>query len=292
MVGNTRQNVSYKINKRRVVPEEEQIVVEGTHKAIIDMETWNKAKAWKANRFIAKTPKPGKPKAIFSGLIRCAGCGGTMSATAHKGKPAYRCGTYNNKGKSVCPPHTVREEVLEILVLNDIKTYAKMAKKDREKLVKEISQRLNSEKATSFKFIETQVSKNNSAISKINATVDNLYEDKIGGKLPEKIFYSMLQDYEKQLDKLAAKEKQLADQLAIEQAKLRDASRWASIVEQHLGLEKITREIALELIDKILVSGFYIENGKRHQDVTIYYNFVGSLETKKQRQMPLEKMAI
>ena len=42
--------------------------------------------------------------------------------------------------------------------------------------------------------------------------------------------------------------------------------------------------IAKELIDKIVVSAFYKKDGKQMQDVTIYYNFVGSLTPQKELQ--------
>lgn len=35
----------------------------------------------------------------------------------------YRCGTYSNHGKNVCTSHNIREEVLEAIVLNDIRHY-------------------------------------------------------------------------------------------------------------------------------------------------------------------------
>jgi len=86
-----------------------------------------------------------------------------------------------------------------------------------------------------------------------------------------------MDSFNSQLEALSADKARYAEQLAVETEKQADVSKWVDLVEQHANLEKLTRQIAHELIDSITVSAFYKVDGKTMQDVTIYYKFVGNL---------------
>lgn len=81
-------------------------------------------------------------------MVKCADCGATMCASMRGRQPklTYRCGTYSNHGKNVCTSHNIREEVLEAIVLNDIRHYAYIASKDKDYLIKSISKMLSKDK--------------------------------------------------------------------------------------------------------------------------------------------------
>lgn len=94
-----RQRVkSYKIHIQERVPEEEWFIVENTHEAIIDRETFDKVQSL-LKRDTRKAPKA-KQLYLFSGFLKCADCGRAMSRIASKGIYVYyQCGTYKSLSK-------------------------------------------------------------------------------------------------------------------------------------------------------------------------------------------------
>ena len=113
--------VSFK-NKTRVVrPESERLRFENTHEPLVDRQTWEivqdirKHKKRRANM---------EEQNIFSGLIYCADCGGTMvlhrAHTMDAVKNNFMCATYKKKGKSKCTAHYIRQQDLEAILLERV----------------------------------------------------------------------------------------------------------------------------------------------------------------------------
>ena len=67
---------SYKVHVQEVVPEDEWYIVENTHEAIIDRETFEKVQ-----RLLIRDTRTGpqqKKLYLFSGFLKCADCGKAM----------------------------------------------------------------------------------------------------------------------------------------------------------------------------------------------------------------------
>ncbi len=62
---------------------------------------------------------------IFSGLVYCVDCGGTMML--HRAyildavKNSFMCSAYKKKGKDVCTGHYIREVDLAVILLDGIR---------------------------------------------------------------------------------------------------------------------------------------------------------------------------
>lgn len=93
--------------RRTMRPKSEWVIVESPELLIIDDQLWAACEA-RAKRMKRDTAdkkhqgKPsggGKPKYLFSGLLKCGVCGG---AYVIRGRKHYGCSTYANRGESVC----------------------------------------------------------------------------------------------------------------------------------------------------------------------------------------------
>ncbi len=51
--------------------------------------------------------------------------------------------------------------------------------------------------------------------------------------------------------------------------------QWVGTIRQYLDLQELNWEIIEELIDRIEIGERTIIDGQRHQDIKIYYRFVG-----------------
>jgi hypothetical protein len=277
-----RRKPSFKNPKRIVVPKNERVFVENTHEAIIDLDLWNDVQKLRKSKAFTRKPSGKSNIPIFTSQIKCADCGATMSAVTkqNNGKTVYRCGTYNNKGKSVCTAHSIREEVLEALVLSDIKAYASF---DKNVLADKVLTILQRDCATSNSHIKQRLSKIKGEIAKIETGIANLYVDK--AKIPDNIFYTTINKFNLQLEKLNSGKSSLNEQLDVAKTSDRDVSKWTELIEKYASFEKLTKEIAHALIDNITVSEFYKQDGKTTQDVVINYKFVGNLAKAQQEKL-------
>ncbi len=282
MVQGRRQVVSFKSKKRRLTDPDEWIIVENTHEAIISQELWDEAHKMRKSGVHYNTPKVKREVSIFAGLVRCADCGSTMSASLRgrvgKEKLTYRCSRYSNHGKEACPSHNIREEVLEAIVVNDIHSYAQLAEQDRQELIYRVLKALKNAVQNEGNTASNQFSQAEQKIQEINVIVKNLYKDKLSGKMPETFFYSLLSDYESELKVLEEKLPALKEKADAEKGQEENVQRFADTLTKYLNVEKLDRLMARELIDFITVSEFYKVDGKIMQDVTINYKFVGNLE--------------
>ena len=109
-----RQRVkSYKIHIQEKVPEEEWFIVENTHEAIIDRETF--AKVQSLLKRDTRTAPKAKQLYLFSGFLKCADCGRAMSRIASKGIYVYyQCGTYKSLSKRLALCTQLKVTVLRL----------------------------------------------------------------------------------------------------------------------------------------------------------------------------------
>ena len=86
---------------------------ECTHPAIIDQETFDKAQAiLNSRRIKCKTKSSICSRYHFSSLLQCGLCGKKYKRKDRKGKVAWYCSTFLEKGKTACPSKQVPETVL------------------------------------------------------------------------------------------------------------------------------------------------------------------------------------
>ena len=191
---------------------------------------------------------------------------------------SLRCGTYSNHGKNVCTSHNIREEVLEAIVLNDIRHYAYIASQDKDYLIKSISKMLSKDKESESNIMLKELKKAESKVEEINISIKSLYKDKVTGKISEKIFYNLLEDFENELKNCENTASVLREKLDIKAATESEISLFADRISKCLDLTSMNKFLARELIESITVSAYYKVDGETTQDVDINYKFVGNLK--------------
>ena len=79
-----------------------QFYVEDDHEATISREDFSAVQAELARRRSAHTGERGAPS-VFTGLIRCSGCGKNYRRKSTASGVVWCCSTYNTRGKRYCP---------------------------------------------------------------------------------------------------------------------------------------------------------------------------------------------
>lgn len=124
MVQGKEKTLNYKVKKRIRVGKEDWIRVEGTHEAIITREDFDIVQ--KLMLRDTRTAPDGIQLYLFSGLLRCGGCGGNMvrkKIRSAGNEYCYYICSSNKNDKSVCSSHRIREDFLSKAVLEMIKTH-------------------------------------------------------------------------------------------------------------------------------------------------------------------------
>lgn len=249
-----RQRVkSYKIHIQEKVPEEEWFIVENTHEAIIDRETF--AKVQSLLKRDTRTAPKAKQLYLFSGFLKCADCGRAMSRIASKGIYVYyQCGTYKSLSKKACTMHSIKSDRLEAGVLFAIQQQVHLAL-----TYSEFVARINSAplKKSKSKRLEDTIAAKEKELAKIMRYKQALYQDWKDGEITQQDYRDMKADYERQtialtdvLARLNAERVELANGVKSEHPAL-------VAFTKHQNIDQLSRELLVELIDHIKV----YENG-------------------------------
>lgn len=245
-----RQRVkSYKIHIQEKVPEEEWFIVENTHEAIIDRETF--AKVQSLLKRDTRTAPKAKQLYLFSGFLKCADCGRAMSRIASKGIYVYyQCGTYKSLSKKACTMHSIKSDRLEAGVLFAIQQQVNLAL-----TYSEFVARINSAplKKSKSKRLEDTLAAKEKELAKIMRYKQALYQDWKDGEITRNDYRHMSEDYEQQIESLT----RIMQTLTAEQEQLENGvdaeSPCLTAFLKYRNIDKLTREILGELIDHIKV---------------------------------------
>ena len=253
------------------------IVVENTHEAIIDQETFDKAQKILEQR---RSPtKQGEPH-IFHGLLKCPDCGlsFTLSYGGGNSYKTFYCRTYKGQGVDVCGNHNIRYDRLCDIVLDDIRYHAKLATVDKNKLLQKLSSDDLSKRDKQVKAWKAEVSKLTKRENEINDIIAKLYEDKVNGVLSEPRFLMLAQKYDGELLKIENRKREVKESLVKEEIGRKDTAHWVEIIRKYTDISELTKELVHDLIDVIYIGEKkYIDSKNATQDIRICYKFVGDL---------------
>ena len=286
MVQGKTGTLSYKSRKLINKPEEEWIRVEGTHEPIISREIWDTVVSIDKKK-VRKTPPTDGIRSIFTGLVYCADCGFKMRNhierfTYKDGTPgrysSFICGNYARSGKSACTIHSIYENVLEELVLTDIREKARFVECDGERLAEQISRMKEKESRSRVISYEQELKAAAARMAELERLMQNLYEDKCTGTIPQTVFQTLMRKYETERAEKAAAIPELEQKVRAQLENRQDANRWMEVIRRYTEITALDESILFELVDRIEVGEARKVNGQRICDVKVVYRYVGSVD--------------
>lgn len=286
MVQGKTGTVSYKNKKLISKPEDEWIRVEGTHEPIISQEIWDTVQSIDQKR-VRKNAASDGIRSVFTGLVYCAECGFKMRNHTEKftykdGSPgrysSFICGNYARSGKSACTIHTIYENVLEQIVLEDIREKARFAAHDPEMLAQHILRLKDKEAQSHRTSCEQGLKAVKTRLDELERLMQSLYEDKYSGTVPQSVFQTLMRKYETERAEKAAALPELELKLKAHMENRQDAGRWTEIIRQYTEITKLDESMLFALVDRIEVGEAQKVRGVRVRDVKVYYRYVGNVD--------------
>ena len=282
MVQGKNTTISYKIKQCRAIPKEDWIIVEGTHEAIVDRETFDKAQSL-FNQFIRKAPQKSEVD-LFSGFVRCADCLRAMNKKTNSHPYGtyhyYRCGTSRKMKKSSCTNHTIRIDKMELAVLASIQGMIDSAV-EMDKLIKRINSSPVKKKESSH--ICSAIDTHTAELEKLKGMIIDMYTDWKSGIISKEEYFTLK---EQLTEKTTSLEKALENlKRTNEEFKngITEDNDFISHFKKYGKIDTLTRAMVVELIDKI-----YVHEGGR---ITISFKFTDAYE-KALEYIELNKEAI
>lgn len=268
-------SVSYKNHKIIQKDQSDWVIVYNTHEPIISQELWDKVQERLKSRAHGRKMRTGMTHPL-SGFLYCADCGSKlkMGYVWHKYKNYYTynfdCGKLKRYGKSFCFSHYIRANVLEEIVLGDIREMAKRIVLD-EKSIREEYVRHNAElKDQSIKSIKKELQLKNKRIEELSRLIQVAYEDRVKGKMPEDICISFIQRYSEEQKSLTAEITELETKLNDTETARQNADGFIRNIKKYLDAPELTREMCYELLDRVIVGGLPKVTGKEREIDIIY----------------------
>lgn len=265
-----RRKINYKSKRRITVPEEERYICKGTHEAIIDEEDFNTVQSiLKKNKSFKGT----KHDYLFKGLLYCAECGARLNVTysnyALKRYGEYRyttiCYSYSRLYSDVCTRHSNSIPELEEVLIKHIKEVC--TKYVNENLADELISMAKRKKMQELKQIgnEKRLETLEQKIIDIGLYIKNLYIDKVKGVVSENDYIALVADFTKDRDKLVKEKEELIAVMSNQEVQQDDTLKIEKLAKEFLSLEKPTKQLLNELIEKITIS--------ENKEINIYFKF-------------------
>lgn len=266
---------SYKDKTRVKLSKEERKIFKNTHEPIIDEYTWNIAKQLRNNR---KKPTRSGKKSIFSGLLFCNDCGKKMYFQSPvvdlKAKDHYRCSSYKHDS-SACTSHYITDEVLQVIVLENIQRVTSYIKSYEDLFIQEQLAKSTQNELKHISKNKKELEKAKNRVIEIDNLFMHIYEDNISGKITDERFRNLSFNYDKEQKELKLRIEQLSKEINNTEKKTTDLSQFISNVKKYTEITELTPEILNELIEKILIHQAEKVDGKKVQEIDIYYRGVG-----------------
>lgn len=263
-IGKIRFNVRQDWSKKRMKNiNENYILADGQHEAIIDMETWDKVQVILKERS-KKHNKVYDSEQPLTGILKCPVCssGMTISRSTRKRKDGskaiietYSCGAWKNKGTAVCNSNSIRVEKANAYVMDKVSELV-----NDESILRKVVDNINKNKSTKLKPTLEQIEQLNKDIEKLNIKKDKnleLFEDGILAKSELSIRIKAIND---DIEKLKLREEELKQEVDLAEGEpvsyelVRDVMTRFKEVFLSMGTSQQRKQLIHLLISKITMN--------------------------------------
>lgn len=263
-------------NKTKVnIPEEDWVIFENTHPAIIDRETFELVKVLRKNK--RRPTREGKVS-MFSGLMFCKDCGSKMYFCTAKefehNQNWFTC-ALARKNKDACSGHFIREVQVEAAVLINMQRVFTFVHNYESRFAEMMLEQKSEDHKKELAAKRRELKRSQRRIEELNGWFKKTYEDNAKGKLTDEQYEMLSNDYTTEQAELRELVKRLEVEITEESKQSYDLDKFIAKVKKVTEIKELTPELVHEFISRIEVHKPYRENGIRYQQVDIYYHGVG-----------------
>jgi hypothetical protein len=212
-----------------------------------------------------------------------------VMAGARDGKYQYYvCSLYHNANHHYtkkCSRHGVRRDVIEDVVLTEIRDVWSYARKNATEFAERVRKSSDKETAKAIKTKTSELNKADRRIAELDRIIKRIYEDHIAEKLSDERFSKMLADYEVEQAELISGTVALRAEVDELRQSAANIKSFMDTVERFVEVPELTADIARTFVDKVLIHEATFEDSKwgrfhqsRQQEITVVFNGIGEFK--------------
>lgn len=260
---------NYKVKKKVRRDQSQWNKVENTHDPIISSIDYKNVQD--LLQMDTRTSDSEEKVYKLSGIVKCGDCGANMvRKTVHYGKTKYVyyiCGEHKQNKKS-CSSHSINIAILEKTVLELLNHQIKVIADIKEVLDK-LGER--ERKQTGVEKKKQQIAQKKEGIQKLNSLRLELYEDFKEGLLTREEYLELKEIYEKRIQMVENALLKLNEEMELLISNPNIFADWIGEFIKYGQLERLTREVAVSLIDKILI--YEKQKGDRYPRIEVVFKY-------------------
>lgn len=174
--------------------------------------------------------------------------------------------------------HYIREKVIYDLILEDMKRVFFFVTAYEKEFAQMQIDNLTLEKQKELSSRKRELQKSKRRIKEIDTLIQKLYEDNALGKISDDRFATLSMSLETEQKELKETVPKIEEELNFETNEIDNLQTFIGKVKKITQPTELTPELVHEFIEKIVVSAPTKIDGKRYQQVDIYYNGVGVIK--------------
>ena len=254
LVQHTQTKVNYKSKKKITLDEKLWIIVENTHEALVDKETFEYVNNLRKRNTRNYKIKTNREKRLLEGKLFCKECKNRLTVLYRKKQNYWsvNCNRYSRDPvRGRCYSHFYPYNYLENQVLEQInKSISKLIKElDIKELNDEVVKNIHKETTNIDKIVkELQIEK-----EKITSRLKTLYNDRCDGVISADTYKELASEFEQKLKQINEK---IEDQ-NVKKYKVKNKANilpdYTKKIKKLLDLNKPKKELIDTLVDKIVI---------------------------------------
>jgi len=264
-------------------PSDEWFIVNNTHEPLVTQNIFDIVR----KRSVSRRLLPNTDFCnVFSGVAKCADCGGNMSSTGSRKKESpYNlvCGRYKLYGSRACSNHFIDYKLLYSSVLSEVQELLALSENEKTQVLTDIKKAAVNEACSDAnneinKLLTTLESRD----KELDTIIRRLYEDNVNGKINDERFVKLNAEYEAEQRGIIQKITRLKGQ-GIQDSDTKDLYwRFFETIDDLANISGLTPNLVRRLIDRIEIGqGNYEqtpEGKKKRQTVSIFWRFIGEID--------------
>ena len=207
----------------------------------------------------------------------------------------YECSTYNlgcQRYDRHCTCHHISTKALKSIILKTIQETCHYVSLNEQEFVYSLQEESAMKDIAISETVKNRIERNQKRVHELDMLIRKIYEDNVIGRLPDRLFQSMLTDYENEQNELnKIIETDTADMQRIIGGQ-NNVERFIKLVKKYENITELTPTMINEFIDKILVHEPQGKGADRTTEVEIYLNYVGQFQVPVEQHEPTEEERI
>ena len=272
-------SLDFKHKERIDNPKENWKIFKDVHEPIIDREDFEKVQEFLSRGKRRPSKVKGNTPTVFNGYLYCPDCGRKLWFHTNTSNPSihfFSCSNYEKDYRGTCKTrHYIREEALEMIVLNELRYLASFLKKDEAAFAKMMMEQAEASIAERQQELQKELETDLGRKRTVEMLYEKCFEDNATGKVTDDWFIHMTTKYTAEKEVLCRRIHDIQEEqrsLVISEA---SQESFISSVRKFMKIDKLTPTLMNELIDRIEVYEAEGKGKNRTQRVVIFYRFIG-----------------